>query len=117
MRLLLCEDDVLIATDLARSLTGLGAEIIAFARNAGDVMDFATASWLKVDAAVLDVSLFGQPVFPAAKILRGRGVAVVFYSGYSSRDLPEDFADAAFINKPAEPSRIMRALVDGVAAR
>lgn len=61
----------------------------------------------RLDAAILDVNLNGEPVYPAAAILAERGVPMLFCSGYTgSVRVPREFADAPRIAKPYT-SRIM----------
>jgi DNA-binding response OmpR family regulator len=108
--LLICEDDYLIATDLANELTGLGAIVVATATHTGRVFELAAAPELAFDAAVLDVNLAGEMIFAAAQALAARGVALVFYSGYARQDLPAELVRWPFVQKPAEPSAVIIAI-------
>ena len=109
-RILICEDEFLIASDLARGLAELGARVVGFAINASKALELALSEHLEIDAAVLDINLAGEPVYDAATALKKRGVTVIFYSGYSRRELPADFHSDQFLSKPAQPSDIMRAI-------
>ena len=108
--ILICEDDYLIATDLAQSLTELGAIVVGTANNAGLVRQMAEASELRFNAAVLDVNLGGEMVFPVAELLAQRGVALVFYSGYVKHDVPPNLNSWPFVQKPADASAVLRAI-------
>jgi hypothetical protein len=75
------------------------------------VRELAVAPELEFDAAVLDINLAGEMVFPLAEALAARGVALVFYSGYAQQDLPAGLVRWPFVQKPAEPSAVMNAIM------
>lgn len=52
------------------------------------------------DAAVLDVNLAGERVFPLAALLRERGVPFLFASGYGEAGLPSEYCDCLVLQKP-----------------
>jgi two-component SAPR family response regulator len=62
------------------------------------------------DIAVLDVNLNGEMVFPAADILIGRGIPVVFASGYALGAVPVRFADVIKVGKPYQPETLWNAI-------
>jgi CheY-like chemotaxis protein len=68
-----------------------------------------------LDAAVLDVNLQGEPVFPAAATLAARGVKVVLATGYS--EVPEAAGLAVrVLRKPVAPAELAAALGAAMAA-
>jgi CheY-like chemotaxis protein len=98
-RILLAEDEYLIAYDLRDALASAGAEIVGpFATLA------ETVGCLKeggaIDAAVLDVNLRGEMIYPAADALTARGVPFLFATGYDQESLPERFATSLRLEKP-----------------
>ncbi|HEV7278365.1 MAG TPA: response regulator [Devosiaceae bacterium] len=109
-RLLICEDDFLIASDLASTLSDCGATIVGFAAEADKALELAQRDTMEVDAAILDIRLGGELAYPVARALLDRGVGVVFYSGYSDRDVPVEFAAVPFVSKPADAATILQAL-------
>ena len=57
------------------------------------------ASHANLDAAILDVNVGGAVVFPVADVLRGRGVPIIFATGYGS-GLPSRFRKDPALSKP-----------------
>lgn len=109
-RVLICEDDFLIAQDIASCLTDLGARIVGFAKSVAKGLELADTKRLECDAALLDIDLQGEDVYPVARALLRRGIKVVFYSGYTRMNLPPDLAGAPFVAKPAIPEELLRAI-------
>jgi CheY-like chemotaxis protein len=81
-RVLLVEDERLIALLAEDMLTDLGCEVVGPAASLAEARALADREG-KLDAALLDVNLRGEPVHPLAEALRARGVAVVLVSGYA----------------------------------
>ncbi|WP_404406092.1 response regulator [Pelagibacterium halotolerans] len=108
-RVLVVEDDVLIALDIADSLEKGGATVVgpcctlSAAHEAACTMD--------VDLALLDVDLSGEKVFPVARILLTRGIPFMFQTGHNDRDiLKSEFSDVPVRAKPVEPRRLLTEL-------
>ena len=108
-RILIAEDDAILAFDLGMILQKAGAKILGPTLTLSHTLSLAqTAS---MSAAVLDVSLRNEDVFPAAQKLTERGVGIVFYTGYAAVDqLRRDWPDAQVLTKPTSA----RALVEAV---
>lgn len=85
-RVLVVEDEFLLALDLAEELEDLGASSVILSANLAAAMNAADDP---LHVAFLDVDLPDRTSFPAAAKLRGRGVPVVFVTGQRSRDIPE----------------------------
>jgi DNA-binding response OmpR family regulator len=110
-RLLVIEDEYFIADDIARALTGLGAEII------GPLPDLADAEGLlkrgdAIDAALLDINIRNEMVFPLARLLRSRNVPFVFMTGYDKTSVVAEFQDVQLWGKPLNIPRLARSLTD-----
>jgi DNA-binding NtrC family response regulator len=104
-RILIVEDEYLLADDLNNALADAGAHVLGPAASVDD----ATALIEKesaIDAAVLDVNLRGDMVFPLADILRDRGIPFAFATGYDDWALPPRFADAPRVEKPFKSERV-----------
>ena len=109
--ILLVEDEALIAMDLEMTLEDAGAEVVGPVTSLEDAV--AQAGTGAFDAAILDIDLRGEDVFPAAEALQGRGVPFVFHSGHGARaELLARFPDAGLIEKPASPEAVVAALTD-----
>ena len=78
-RILVAEDDAILAYDLQNLLRDAGAVILGPARTLADTLAFARSA--ELSCAVLDVNLRGEVVFPAARVLKERGVSIVFHTG------------------------------------
>lgn len=109
-KIFIVEDEFVLAEDLAAELTGLGAEIVAFAQNASRALQLARSESLRIDAAVLDIDLNGQTSFAIVDVLLERAVPVVFCTGYLGIDIPERFNAIPCLTKPVKPRAVMAAL-------
>ncbi len=98
-RILIAEDEFLLAAHLGDELEALGAQVLGpvpTIEEATALIDSAGA----IDAALLDVNLGGSMVFPVADRLRALGVPFAFTTGYDGFTLPERFAGVPIMNKP-----------------
>lgn len=99
-RILVVEDERLLATLLADWLSELGHETIG---PAGDVVSALTLiDTTSPDAAIIDVSLGSETGYPIAESLLKCGVPFVFATGYGERNLPPRFAGRRILAKPFE---------------
>jgi DNA-binding response OmpR family regulator len=104
-RILIAEDDAILAFDLGIILQKAGAQILGPTLTLSHALSLAQSAPLS--AAVLDVSLRNEDVFPAARELKGRGVGIVFYTGYAAVDqLKRDWPEAQVLIKPT-PARLL----------
>ena len=110
LRVLIVEDEYLLAHDLAGELAGLGAEIVGFAPTLDKALELATSPAFQADAAVVDIQLRDGLVYPAASALKDRGVAVVFSTARAKCEIPEEFALVPHVSKPCSPSEVMGAI-------
>jgi DNA-binding response OmpR family regulator len=100
LRILIVEDEYLLANDMMNYLQDIGVDVV------GPVATVAAAVELlrttDVQAAVLDVNLRGDRVYPVADLLRERHVPFVFASGYGSELEAADYADVPRCIKPVD---------------
>jgi len=113
-RFLVVEDEYLIRMLMEDMLADLGYDVAAA------VGTIAEASALAADgeftAAILDVNLDGQEIFPVAEILSKRGLPFVFVTGYGERSLPEPYRGRPALQKPFQAEQFRSALA-GLLAR
>lgn len=103
MRILLGEDEGLIALDLQSMLMDLGYDVIGPAGTVEEVMAAASTC----DGALLDVNLRGELVFPAARLLLSRSVPVIFSSGYDDGgEFPAEFREVPRLMKPYDDNAL-----------
>ena len=97
-RVLIVEDDVLIALHLEDLLTALGHEVVGQATRVEKAMEIVRDC--DIDFAVLDINVAGTQSFPVADILRQRGIPFAFASGYGSEGLMDGYRDFPALRKP-----------------
>ncbi|RVU18697.1 response regulator [Methylobacterium oryzihabitans] len=107
-RILVVEDDYYLATDTARAVRRAGGIVLGPCRN--EAAARAALGTGTPTGAVLDINLGTGPSFDLARELRGRGVPVMFITGYDDAVIPEDFADAARLQKPVDLAEVVRTL-------
>jgi CheY-like chemotaxis protein len=100
-RVLVVEDEVMIAMLMEDMLTDLGYEVVGPAMRLEEGIELATTAQL--DMAVLDVNLNGQRSTPIAEILAERGVPFVFATGYGSTGVDEPHNARHVLKKPFSP--------------
>jgi CheY-like chemotaxis protein len=98
VRILIVEDEFLVALQLEDDLKALGGETVGTYGDLASATDAARRE--EFDVAVLDINLNGRLVYPLADELAARGVPFIFVSGYSMTNLPERFRAAPRIAKP-----------------
>ncbi len=108
MRVMVVEDEALLAMWVEDILGEMGCEVVATASRLDDAMDKARA--LAMDVALLDVNLAGQLSYPVAEILQARGIPFVFATGYGAAGLPNGLQDVPMLPKPFQQDRLAEAL-------
>ncbi|WP_457578421.1 response regulator [Ensifer adhaerens] len=106
-RILVVEDEALIAFEIAAILEDEDAEVAGPAATPGDALRLIDE--MALDAALLDANLRGQPVDAIATALADKKVPFVFVSGYGREALPPGFADTALLAKPFNPRQLLEA--------
>jgi PAS domain S-box-containing protein len=99
-RLLLVEDEALTGMMMSDMLTELGFDVIGPFGRVADAM--AALKREDFHAAVLDVNLDGEAVYPVADAVVERGLPFVFVTGYSSEGIDRRFAQVPVLQKPIE---------------
>lgn len=114
-RVLVVEDEALLALDLEMTLSAAGAEVLGPFIRLSDAL--AAAGTMSVDVAVLDVMLGRQRSDALAELLLARGVAILFHSGHADgAALAARFPGAGHCPKPCTSATIVRRLVEVVEA-
>ncbi len=114
-RILLVEDEHLVGQEAAQALRSAGCAVTGPVATCAEALRIAVADDL--DAAVLDINLGGDVVWPTARALWARGIPLVFATGYSDTiETPPELADAPRIEKPVRPERLVAALASVAAA-
>ncbi|CUX68045.1 putative response regulator receiver (CheY-like protein) [Agrobacterium tumefaciens str. Kerr 14] len=105
---LVVEDDYFLADETRRMLQSLGATVIGPAANVSDALGLISAEM--VDAAILDVNLGDELVFPVAEKLEEADIPYVFATGYDPSIIPDRFNGFTLSAKPIDLSKIAVAL-------
>jgi len=99
-RVLVVEDEALIAMLVEDFLTDLGCVVVDVAGTLAAGLALANTATLAIDGAILDINLGGEQVFPIADALVDRGIPFVFATGYGGLGLDPRFAGHPVIAKP-----------------
>ena len=100
MRLLLLEDEALVAMFIEDVLQELGCEVIRVTTSVSSALRFLAGEAAAIDAAILDVNLGAETAYPVAAALHERGIPFAFATGYGTAGIRQDFNDAPVITKP-----------------
>lgn len=107
-RVLIVEDQYLIAADLTRVLTKLGCKVVGLA--ASNEAANAQLAQFDIDLAFLDINLNEQMVFPLADELDRRRIPFVFATGHDATILPERFKSRLRLEKPFTTQAVSEAV-------
>jgi len=109
-RILLAEDEGLIALDVEAMLQELGCEVVGPLSDLEDILLAIQAQPL--DGALLDVNLRGRQVFDILPEFINRNIPVVLTSGYDDASLfPQAFRELPRISKPFDQGTLHRVCV------
>jgi CheY-like chemotaxis protein len=97
-RVLVVEDEFLIALMIEDMLTELGCAQVWQASGVSDAL--ALLRVRRPDAAVLDVNLAGEPAYPIAEQLEARNIPFIFTTGYGRQGMPDPWTRRPIIQKP-----------------
>jgi CheY-like chemotaxis protein len=111
VRVLIVEDEIVVALFLEDLLTEFGYEVAGVASQLDDAMARAP----DYDVAVLDVHLNGRNVFDFADALAARGTPFVFATGYGERGIPERHRARPVLQKPFQTGDLKQVLAQIVA--
>lgn len=98
LRVLLVEDEMLVALTLEEMLTDLGHNLVGTAANVGQALKMVTRA--SFDFALLDVNLNGTEVYPVAELLSTCDIPFAFSTGYGQRSLRPPFQNWPVLAKP-----------------
>ena len=107
-RVLLVEDEAMIAMLVEDMLEDLGHELITVAARLEDAV--AAAGNETIDLAILDLNLGGVLTYPAADALAERGIPFIFATGYGSGGLKEAYAARPTLQKPFNTDALGQAI-------
>jgi CheY-like chemotaxis protein len=98
LRVLLVEDEAIIAMTAEDMLEALGCAILTTASTLGEAM--AAIECGAFDVALLDINLNGIESLPAAARLRELGLPFVFTTGYGTAGCGSGYEEVPLVTKP-----------------
>jgi DNA-binding NarL/FixJ family response regulator len=107
-RIIIIEDEPLIALDLQDLLVDAGFEIVGVAGKLENALALIESTVF--DAAIVDANLAGVSSSPAATALTARGRPFILLSGYSVKQQFAAFPGGHFIQKPGRPAQLIQTL-------
>lgn len=116
-RVLVMEDEILIALDLEQICRDLGADDVTTVRGLDDVAAAGTAG-AAFDVVVLDLMLAGRSTVEFARGLREKGIPFVFTTGYSDVEgVLEHLAGVPIVDKPFSSAALAMAIAQALELR
>jgi DNA-binding response OmpR family regulator len=110
VRVLVVEDEFLVATLIADMLSSAGCVVSGPIPRVGEALDAVDHG--TYDAAVLDVNLGGDRIDPVADALSRRNVPFAFVTGYGAAALPVEYANRPRLCKPFKMADLLGTLMD-----
>jgi CheY-like chemotaxis protein len=108
-RVLIVEDEWLLASDLQTIFKSLDADVVALV---GDIDDaHAQLAAGGFDVCVIDIDLRGHNAFDVADELQRQGIPFVFSTVYSAEEIPARFANVTRFEKPFDPQGLAQYVV------
>ena len=108
VRVLIVEDEALVAMLLEDMLEDLGCVLAGAASNLDQAVE--AAGGLELDVAILDMNLAGKPVLPVAEALAARSKPFIFATGYGEGGVPEEWRGRPTLQKPFSMRDVEEAL-------
>jgi DNA-binding response OmpR family regulator len=106
--ILIVEDEIIVALDLADKITADGAKVVGPVSTANAALDVIANT--ELDGVILDVNLRGEMAFPVADVLADRHIPFVFMTALDAGDIPSRHANVCRVQKPVSTEVICGAL-------
>jgi DNA-binding response OmpR family regulator len=114
LRILVAEDDLLLAEVVVTALDKAGCVVMGPAPRLAKTIELAERS--ELDVALLDINLNGETCYPAAWLLLERKVPFAFMTAYSPSYIPKSLGFIAVLAKPFDEGELL-AMVERLARR
>jgi len=109
-RVLVVEDEALVAMMIEDMLTDLGCVVVDVASSLAKALALAEDPALALDGALLDLNLSGEKVYPVAERLAARGVPFIFSTG-AMAGIVDGYSHVPLLTKPFKPRALEEALL------
>jgi CheY-like chemotaxis protein len=110
-RIIVVEDEYLLASDLAYAFSLAGAEVVGIAGTVAGALRMIE-DYRDLDGAALDMNLQGSIAGPVADALLARGIPFVITTGYDRRQLGREYKHVRRFEKPFTASKVVAALLE-----
>ncbi|MGK2921617.1 MAG: response regulator [Methyloceanibacter sp.] len=114
LRVLVVEDEAPIALQLEDMLVDSDCEVVGPASRVAQALKLIDDE--TVDAAVLDLNIAGDLVYPVADALEKRGLPYIFVTGYGASGLTEPYRSRRVLQKPFSRRELLQAMQEAVEA-
>ena len=114
-RVLIVEDDPLVALDLEAIVTAAADAEVAVAHSVNEAR--LALGLVAFDAAFLDIDVTDGTTFEVARLLAAQGTPFAFVSGARREEVPPPLRQAPFVPKPYAPEDIERTFLARMANR
>lgn len=111
LRILVVEDEMLVAMYLEDLLADLGCEVVGPVSQVAEGV--ALAEEQAIHGAILDVNISGVKVYPVADVLAARNIPFIFLTGYGAAGLRAVDRDRPVLQKPFRRQDLERLMVVG----
>jgi CheY-like chemotaxis protein len=112
-RVLVVDDEALIAMMLSDLLAEYGHETVGPAHSEGQALELVAT--MPIDAAILDVTLGDHDCFAVAEALGQRGIPFAFATGHGAQSMPDAFRERTTVSKPFD-FEVVRRIIDDLVA-
>lgn len=107
-QVMIVEDDYLIAALIEEIVKSAGWQVVGPIGRVDEAV--RTAAHVECDAAVLDVNVGGQAIYPVAEVLSERKVPFLFVTGYDAASLESHFRKRPRLGKPFRARELLGAV-------
>ena len=114
LRVLIIEDEALVAMLIEDTLDDIGCVVVGVASRLEEAM--SKVSSLTFDLAIVDVNLGGAESYPVVEMLARRGTPFILATGYGPGGIPESLRGAPILAKPFVRDELERALAKALAS-
>jgi CheY-like chemotaxis protein len=98
-RILVVDDEYFAAEHMAQTVRNAGGSVVGPVPTVQQALELIETE-PTIDGALLDIKLGDETSFPVAKLLKERGIPVIFVTGYDSWYLPDELDDLPILQKP-----------------
>lgn len=109
VRIMVVEDEVLIALDLVDMLQSEGAAIVAETDSVDEALKILSDS-MTIDCVLLDFNLKGESAAPVARHLMSAGTPFLILTAYDASLLPDEFRACEIVQKPCDHARLIKSI-------